>query len=161
MDYFNTGIDQISIDDVDRMEFYELCEYLSMNGIDTKGTKSELVDKFKKFLENVPVDESTLKDSSMPSFPFDYKYEIIKLRDVVQKIKNQNDQPTDMILLEEMAEDMTSRMPIFMPKYPGFHNYDELDLNAQDYIQYLPNDFKHEKYAAIWTTPNGRKCPLF
>ena len=160
MDNFDAGINQISVDDVDIMEFDEVCEYLSMNGIDTKGTKSELVYKFKKFLENVPVDESTLKDSSMPSFPFDYKYEIIKLRDVVQKIKNQNDQPTDMILLEEMAEDMTSRMPIFMPKYPGFHKYHNQDLNAQAYIKYLPEMFNNERYVAIWTTPNGRKCPL-
>ena len=65
-----------------------------------------------------------------------------------------------MELLEEMARDMTSRMPIFMPKYPGFHKYDKQDLNGQAYIKYLPEMFNHERYVAIWTTPNGRKCPL-
>ena len=65
-----------------------------------------------------------------------------------------------MALLEEMAKDMTKRMPLFKPKYPGFHRYDEKDLMAQDYIQYLPEPYKQGNYVAIRTNPNGRKCRL-
>ena len=173
MDDFKTGIHQISEDDVDYMEFNELCEYLSMNNLDANGTKSDLVERFKLFLRKVPVQEETTteaklkgSETSMPSSLFDYESELNKLKKVVIQIKNKNNvnnEPsgTDETFLEEMATEVISRMPIFMPKYPGFHTYDKFDSHAQDYIRYLPKDFKHEKYAAVWTTPNGRKCPSF
>ena len=59
-----------------------------------------------------------------------------------------------------MANDMTSRMPKFMPNHPGFHRYNKEDRIAQDYLKYVPKIFKPEKYIAIWTNPNGRKYPL-
>ena len=128
-----------------------------------------MVERFKLFLERVPVQEETTTEPksskmSMPSSLFDYKSKLNKLNIVVQQIKNKNNfnyepSATDKTFLEEMAKEVTNRMPTFLPKYPGFHTYDKLDSLAQAYIQYLPQDFKREEYAAIWTTPNGRKCP--
>ena len=88
---------------------------------------------------------------------FDYTFEMNKLTKVVVQINNLN---SEMAMLEEIAKDMAKRMPIFMPKFPSFHTYGEQDLVAQDYIQYLPKIFQQEKYVAILTTPNGRKCTL-
>ena len=115
----------------------------------------ELVLRFKNFLGDVPVQEETFTEQY-------YSKEMKKLRDFVVQIKNLNIEPsaTDMKLLEEMAMVMKSRMPKFKPKYPGFHTYWKKDLVAQEYIQYLPKVFNHEKYVAIWTNPNGRKYPL-
>ena len=150
MDNSNPEIYQFAEDDVDEMHLGEVCEYLSANGLNTKGSRNELYQRLKLFLRNVPVKE------------FAYSSEMAKLRNVVLQIKNRNTKPsvTDMLLLEEMANEMKSRMPIFTPKYPGFQKYGRQDLQAQAYIQYLPKVFSHERYVAIWTTPNGRKCSL-
>ena len=84
-----------------------------------------------------------------------------KLKHVVEQIRNRTVEPSteDMTLLEEMARELDSRLPIFRPNNPGFHRYGQLDLLAQEYIQYLPEIFNHERYVAIWTNPNGKKCP--
>ena len=193
MDDFNNGIYQLSEDDVDEMNLEELCEYLSSNNLDTKGSLSELVQRFKAFLNNVPVQQKLIEEPllkvsttkagpiestgqeallaaasqinrqklSRPSSLLDYKYEMNQLKTVVEKIKNQNSEPsaTDMILLQQKAKDLIRRMPIFVPKYPGFHQYRQKDSIAQAYIKYLPKEFHHEKFVAIRTNPNGRKCP--
>ena len=152
MDNSNPEICQFAEDDVDDMHLDEVCEYLSANGINTKGSESELYQRLKLFLRNAPD----------PVKEFAYSSEMAKLRDVVVQIKNRNTKPsvTDMLLLVEKAKEMKSRMPIFTPKYPGFQKYGRQDLQAQAYIQYLPKVFSHEKYDAIWTNPNGRKYPL-
>ena len=190
MDDFDDGINELSADDVENLSFDELYEYLAVNDLDTSGTKGELEQRFKLFLENVPIQqppivkgskrkadpiESTGQDAllsaasqihmqklSRRSAWLGYRYEMNLLKNVVEKIKNQNSVPSaeDFTLLEEIANDVTIRMPIFMPKYPGFHEYAQKDLVSQEYIQYLPEIFDQEKYVAIWTNPNGRKCPL-
>ena len=154
MDNCNDGTYEISADDVNQLKDEEICEHLSLNGLNAKGSRSELAERLKRFLDNVAVQNETITD---------YTFEMNKLKKVVVQIKNLNSEPlpTDMTLLEKMAKDLTRRMPLFKPKYPGFHRYGKPDLVAQDYIQYLPEMFT-DKYVAIWTNPNGRnrKCPL-
>jgi hypothetical protein len=154
MDGFNTGIREFSVDDIELMDNEELCEYLSSNGLDPTGSRSELLEKFRLFLEKITTEPKL-------SASFDYRHEMNMLKDIVVRIKNQNFETSDsdMKLLEESAKEIMSRMPMFMPKYPGFHQYEQRDLIAQAYIQYLPKEFHREKFVAIRTNPNGRKCP--
>ena len=116
--------------------------------------------KFRLFLEKIPVREKTTTEPIL-SASFDYTREMNRLKDVVLRIKNQNSETSDldMKLLEESAKEIMTRMPKFMPKYPGFHQYRQKDSIAQAYIKYLPKEFHHEKFVAIRTNPNGRKCP--
>ena len=69
-------MDNCNANDVDQMDPEEICEYLSLNGLNTKGSESELIQRLKLFLENIAVQKKA-------SRKFDYTFELHKLKNVI------------------------------------------------------------------------------